>query len=181
MTSTSRLTGSAEMSSCSSSASATLPHGAVSTHTTYFTSPESRSEKSVIPAGLSLGVTRTITLVAKSFGSEASTDSALSIVVLSAVASTSAGEPSAACWARVADESNASFTVTPGWSFSNCAARSVKVPVNEDAARTVIVVSSSPPHADSGATAQTRTTAAAAVRRTRDRMALPRVTKGFRG
>ena len=118
-----------------------MPQGAVSTHTTYLTLAELRSPNVVTPAGLSLGVTSTMTFVAKFFGVEASAAFALSMVSLSAVASTSAGAPPAACWASVAEESNAKVTFTPGCFFSKVPARSVNVPVSDAAASTVIVVS----------------------------------------
>src|SRR4051794_13763846 len=157
LTSTSVLAGSAVMWSCSRSAAATLPHGAVSTQTTYFTPLESRSANRVRFAGLSLGGASTITLVAKVFGVVDKAVFALSIVVVSAVARTSAGAPPAACWAKVAEESNASLTFTPECSFSNWVARSVNVPVRDDAASTVIVVSSLLPQAVTDAAAVTRT------------------------
>ena len=133
------------MWSWSSRAWPTAPHGAVGTHITYFTDDLSRSENDRTFAGLSAGVASTMTLVAKILGVEAWADFALSIVVVSAVASTSAGAPCVACWASVAEESNANLTVTPSCSCSNSFPSSVKVPVSDDAASTVMVVLSFPP------------------------------------
>jgi hypothetical protein len=56
-----------------------------------------------------------------------------------AEANTSAGAPLVIWVAKVELAPKLNFTVSPGWAVSNCLPSSVKVPVSDDAAKTVIV------------------------------------------
>ena len=104
-----------------------------------------------MPAGLPGGTTSWRWLVANTCGSPSVPPASTTVcmVASSAVASTSAGAPWVTCSARVALESNDSFTFTPGWSASKSLASVVNVSVSDAAPSTVRVpVSFSVPEAE---------------------------------
>jgi hypothetical protein len=89
---------------------------------------------------LSGGTATSIVFLAKFLGLAASpAETSAPIFFGEAEANTSAGAPLVICVAKPELGPKLNFTVSPGWAASNCFPSWVKVPISEDAAKTVIV------------------------------------------
>src|SRR6478672_3001553 len=135
-----RVTGFTVIPTFLNTSAATTPHGTCGWHSATLTDFFARSFTDVTFPGLFGGVATSMVFWAKFCGLDASPGlTTWSMLAGAAEANTSAGAPLVICSARPELGPKLNFTVSPGWAASNCFPSWVKVSVREAAAKTVIV------------------------------------------
>src|SRR5262245_54696616 len=135
-----RVTGFTVIPAFLNTSAATTPHGTCGWHSATLTDCFARSFTELTFPGLSGGVATSMTFLAKLCGPDASPAlTTWSMLAGDAEANTSAGAPLVICSARPELGPKLNFTVSPGWAASNCFPSWVKLSVSDAAAKTVIV------------------------------------------
>src|SRR5450830_591728 len=121
-------------------AAVAAPHGTCAWQITVLTPALARSAKPATWAGLVGGTAISSVLVAKLTGLPSTIAAAVSLAMflVSAEAKTSAGAPSVIWLTRSDDPAKLRFTLKPGCLASNLEAISVKLPLSDAAAKTMI-------------------------------------------
>src|SRR6266576_2446605 len=134
-----RVTGFTVIPAFLNTSAATTPHGTCGWHSATLTDFFARLLTDFTFAGLFGGTATSMMFLAKFCGLDASpAETTWSMFAVAAEANTSAGAPLVISVARPELGTKLNFTVSPGWAASNCFPSSVKVPVSDAAANTVI-------------------------------------------